>query len=154
MFAPGLGRATSEVLEMSLDVAFHGYGTHAICRYTGRFMLRPLLLLVHEIGTYCARQRQRRIIVDVRDSPGTLSVIDQYEHGVQTARSAIRGIRVAVVARADQAQPDRLWETIARNRGLTARIVADPAEALEWILDESAQPVRASGAYRPTSAVA
>ena len=98
VIAPGLGRAISEVLEMSLDVAFHGYRTHAI-----------------------------------------------------------RGIRVAVVARADQAQPDRLWETITRNRGVTARIVADPTEALEWILDESAGPVRsprAPGAYRPTRAVA
>jgi hypothetical protein len=106
--------------------------------------LQPLLDLIRHIGTYSARRSQRRIIVDVRDSHGRLSVTEQYEHGVQTARSVPAGSRLAVVARADQALSDRFWETVTRNRGLATRIASDPKEALDWLFEDVVRGDRAS----------
>jgi hypothetical protein len=49
--------------------------------------------------------------------------------------SIARGLRLAVVARAELIDPERFGITVARNRGLSANVFTSEAEAIDWLLD-------------------
>jgi hypothetical protein len=118
---------------MAPTVTFEDRGTYLHCHYAGRFELKPLLELARDVRAYCAEQGQRRALIDLRDSPGTLSTLERYEHAVGMAKEPRLGVRVALVVRPDQAYADRFWETMTRNRGMATHVSTDPTEALRWL---------------------
>jgi hypothetical protein len=118
---------------MASNVTIEARGTYLHCHYTGQFELKPLLELARDIRAYCAEHGHHRVLVDLRDSPGTLSTLERYEHAVGMAKEPRLGVRVALVVRPDQAYADRFWETMTRNRGMATHVSTDPTDALGWL---------------------
>jgi hypothetical protein len=118
---------------MASNVTFEDRGTHLRCHYAGPFELRSLLELAHDLRSYCAEHGHRRVLIDLRDSQGTLTTLERYEHAVGMVKEPPLGVRAAVVVRLDQAYADRFWETMTRNRGLVTHVSTDPTEALAWL---------------------
>jgi hypothetical protein len=118
---------------MGLRASFEDRGSYLLCQFAGRFELADRLELTREIRAYCTEHGHRRVLVDVRESQGTLGPLDRYQHAIEMARPGSLGVRTAVVARPDQVFPDRFWETVTRNRGLVTRVVTDMEEAIVWL---------------------
>jgi hypothetical protein len=122
---------------MASNVRFDDRGPYVRCHYVGPFELVALLELTRAIRDYCTEHAHRRVLVDLRDSQGALSTLERYEHAVVMARDRTLSMRIAIVARPDQAYADRFWETMTRNRGLVTHVTTDEAEARRWLeIDE------------------
>jgi hypothetical protein len=118
---------------MGENVTFRIRPTYLLCHFTGPCDLPALIELTRTVREYCNEHGHRRVLVDVRESHGTFSVLARYRHAVEIAKPGWLGIRVAIVARPDQVLPDRFWETATRNRGLDTRVVTDSEEGVAWL---------------------
>jgi len=76
----------------------------------------------------------RETLVDIRKQKGTAPTEDLFYFGTQVPKN----VRFAVLARRNS--DDEFVETVARNRGATARLFFGPEEeAVDWLL---AKPIR------------
>ena len=87
--------------------------------------------VIARMGEEVRRTQARRLLVDVREVIGQMSVTDHANVGVLLAHH-IGSIRCAVVARADR--PRGEIEPAARRGGVDYRPFDHPDEAVEWLL--------------------
>lgn len=118
---------------MAAPSAMEARDSYLRCTYRGPFELAPLLDLMRDLRRYCTEHGHRRVLVDVRQSPGTLTPLARYQHAVEMAKPGGIGARTVVLARPDQVLPDRFWETATRNRGLATRVATTEDEAQAWL---------------------
>jgi hypothetical protein len=74
----------------------------------------------------------RATLIDVRLVPGPLTFINRYQLG-KVAGQYLAGLRVGCLMYPDQADPQRIGQLAARNRGALVEIFTDPTEAEEWL---------------------
>jgi len=78
----------------------------------------------------------RRILADIRAAGfGPPTVFDRYNVFKRWAASAGGAVKMAVVARPEFIDPERIGVTIAENRGFIANVFADESEAIDWLLE-------------------
>jgi hypothetical protein len=77
-----------------------------------------------------------KVLVEVTNLEGTLSVLDSYSLVVDVFRSIRwRGITKAAVVDADGSRIQMAFsEIVARNRGYNYRIFTDKEQAIKWLL--------------------
>jgi len=118
---------------MSTDTVFEDRATYVAAEYSGRMVYHALPELVASVMAYCESTGHERVLLDVTKTTDELSVIDRWRAGLLMACSWRRDIRLAVLGRPDQLLPDRFFETVTRNRGLSTGVFTDPSEAVGWL---------------------
>jgi len=93
-----------------------------------------LAAVLEHVMQECQTFAQTRLLVNVRslDFP-SLSAVDRYELSETVAGFWDRSILLAMVARADQIDPERFGQKVAVNRGLFVAVFTDEVPAVEWL---------------------
>jgi hypothetical protein len=104
----------------------------------GDYCLGAAKTLAAEVRERCRALGQIRVLVDITRVQGPIPAPDRYEIGVLCAE-ILGHVRLALLARPDQIT--RLFEDVARNRGMAARIESDTAAAVAW-LRQAPAPLR------------
>jgi len=87
-----------------------------------------------EIARRCKADGFSKVLVE-EDFGTDNSMVDMYEIVSQGHRIGLTGIKIAFVERhASQIDNALFGETVARNRGLLAKVFADVQEAEAWLL--------------------
>jgi hypothetical protein len=87
-----------------------------------------------EVTIYCKENGFSKVLVE-EDFGTDNSMIDTYEIITQGQKMGLAGIRIAFVDRHPEQMNTNLFaETVARNRGLIAKVFTDIKEAEEWLL--------------------
>lgn len=87
-----------------------------------------------DIATYCEEHGFSKILVE-EDFKTDNSILDTYEFISQADISDFVKIKIAFMDRhPEQANTNLFGETVARNRGIQARIFTDLQEAAQWLL--------------------
>ena len=87
-----------------------------------------------EIVTYCKENKISKVLVE-EDFGTDNSIIDTYEIMTQGQKIGFTGVKIAFVDRQpDQMNTNLFGETVARNRGLIAKVFRSVKEAEKWLL--------------------
>ena len=86
----------------------------------------PLIELCQERGVF-------RILMDVRELDVAIDTVRLYETGADLRRLRDAGIRVAFLTTPEKISPDLFYETVARNRGVSARTFTNEETAANWL---------------------
>ncbi len=107
---------------------------YVFCRYAGPFEASHLVDVGPAVAAFCAENQLQRVLVDLRDSAGDLTVEDRYRVANTAPYDVPTRIRVAICIRADQGDAHNTWSSAMAERGFTAKSFVDPESALEWLL--------------------
>jgi hypothetical protein len=111
--------------------------SYAVFRPEGPTDIVAFVELLKKAMKACQEHGAKRILVDITLlSHKALSTVDRFNFATGLAAFWDRGIRVALVGRADQVDPERFGALVARNRGLEAPVFTTESEALEWLLED------------------
>jgi hypothetical protein len=118
---------------------------YASFRPVGRVTWKTALELFEQAMGACSENCVTRLLVSTALLTHTpLTLAERYFLGEGLARRWDRSIRLSVVARADQIDPDRFGWRVARNRGLDFGLYEIEAEAIRWLfeaVEEQANPL-------------
>src|SRR5262245_8952550 len=109
---------------------------YAHFRPIGRVTWRSAITLFEQAMAACNENQVTKVIVDTKlltHQPLTLA--DRYFLGEALARLWDRSIKLCVVARSDQIDPDRFGWRVAHNRGLDFGLFEDETEAMQWLFE-------------------
>ncbi len=89
-----------------------------------------------QLTELCERFGKKKLLIDITKTRLPLSTLDKFEIGDNTIIFALHQIKVAVVANAEQIDPERFGELVAVNRGANLHIFNDVPSAEEWLMEE------------------
>jgi hypothetical protein len=114
---------------------------YARFRHSGRMTFADALSQGAAAVAYCREQKVRRLLVDATglQLPEPPRQMDRFDFGTRLAEAGQSAVKVAVVARAEMLDPQRLGAVVARNRGMLAQSFDNYEAALAWLLDPAAK---------------
>ncbi|MEO6876778.1 MAG: hypothetical protein ABI222_18355 [Opitutaceae bacterium] len=74
----------------------------------------------------------KALFADLREVPGLFTFTERYQLG-ELAGQHLRGTPIAVLAREEQLDPDRIGRMVAQNRGANLEIFTEEAAAHAWL---------------------
>src|SRR5262245_25210793 len=86
------------------------------------------------IAEHCKCANYKRLLIDFTARQKKVTIADRFNFGEKSQVFAIQNIKVAVLARPDQFEPQKFGELVARNRGVNLRGFTDVQAAEEWLL--------------------
>ena len=119
------------------ELSIESQSDHLRVHAEGRRTRSTASTLTQDIYKAAAKSRHSKILVDVRELRGRLSVFESL-FVVQDEFPKLRGKgikRAAVVDREPQGMRRWFFETAAQNRGFDLRVFAKEKQALNWLLD-------------------
>ena len=121
---------------MTAPAAFDLNEGYASFRPVGPTTMEGFLLLLDQARRACQEQGLTKLLVNAtRLSHRPLMTADWFQWGSGLAVLWDRNIRLAMVARTDQIDPDRFGALVAQNRGLHYGLFTNEEEALGWLLE-------------------
>jgi hypothetical protein len=103
-----------------------------IIQAQGRDLFDNMEETMAAIATAIKARPVRATLLDVRAVPGPLNFINRYQLG-KTAGQHLAGLLVGCLMHPEQADPQRIGQTAARNRGAMVEVFIDAAEAEAWL---------------------
>ena len=100
--------------------------------YEGNSSLIELMSAQYEVNALLAAKRWNRIVVDITGLLTQFAAYELFELARSLSADLPESVRIALVARPDQANQARLIEGIARNEGLFLSFFLDVEEAANW----------------------
>jgi len=98
----------------------------------GRDILERMAATMQAIAAAIRARPVRATLVDLRAVPGTVNFLDRYQLGSMAGRHLPR-IQLAVLVTDEQADPNRIGQLVALNRGANVEVFTDPAAAEVWL---------------------
>ena len=98
----------------------------------GRDIIQQKATVIQAIADELKRTHRRAALVDARAVPGPLSFMDRFQLGT-TAGRYLAGTAIGVLARSDQADPHKIGQLVARNRGVDVEVFTEATLAETWM---------------------
>ena len=87
------------------------------------------------IAEHCGRANKNKLLLDFTNTHGGLSLAERYWLGDHAETFMFHNlIKVAVVVRPEQRDPQKFGERVARNRWVNACVFTTAYDAKEWLL--------------------
>lgn len=123
---------------MSIEVETRIEKDYLFFRFYGEFSINEASRVFKFIIDTAVENRKTRILVDVFDLRGNITVIERFqmsEYLAQYARENALGKinKVAFAGSEPLVDRGRFGETVAVNRGLRTKIFIDLKEAVDWV---------------------
>ncbi len=120
---------------MSVQLQMEQMPGYLAARFTGAVLLLDDVLRQFElIAENCKLTSNKKLLIDITGLDVKISFMDRFHAGERFVIFARYGIKIAVVGRPEQLDPDKLAARVARNRGIDAWSFTDFNEAEEWLL--------------------
>ena len=101
--------------------------------YEGNLSMIEIMSARYEANALLAAKRWNRIVVDITSLLSKFAAQELFEFARGLAADLPESVRVALVARPDQAKQAKLIENVARNDGLFLSFFLDVEEAIIWV---------------------
>ena len=98
----------------------------------GRQIVENKSATIQAIAEEARKASVRAALLDTREVPGPVSFMDRFQLGALAGRY-LSGVSIGVLARPDQADPQKIGQLVAKNRGVAVEVFTDPAAAEAWI---------------------
>jgi len=101
-------------------------------RFTANIRLKDMYRLYAAIRQRAVADKAIEVLIDASAYQQRLTVFERLQM-ILAFVAHLRGFRVAGVLSETTVDPDRLGETMARNRGANVRVFLQMADALHWL---------------------
>lgn len=101
-------------------------------RVLGRGLIERKAETFQALAAAIKTRSPQATLVDLRAVSGPITFMDRYLVGEQTGRF-LSGLTVAALMTEEQADPERIGQKVAQNRGARVKVFTDPAEAEAWL---------------------
>lgn len=98
----------------------------------GREILENKSVTIQAIAAALKEHQVKAALLDVRAVPGILTFMDRFQLGTHAGRF-LGGMSIGVLARSDQADPQRIGQLVAQNRGVDVQVFTEATEADAWL---------------------
>src|SRR5215510_9661375 len=86
------------------------------------------------IAEHCKRTKKDKLLIDTTGFEVKVSTVDRFHLGERLGIFARNKIKVAVVSRPEQIDPQKFGVLVAQNRGVSVETFTDFQAAEEWLL--------------------
>jgi hypothetical protein len=138
-------------LKMSIQLQIEEMPGYLAAKFTGAGEAEEIWRQFELIAENCKRANKNKLLLDLTETYGTLSLVDRYRFGDGAEIFVYyKLIKVAVACRSEQLDYQRFGEMVARNRWVNARVFTGLEDAEKWLLLEPPAPKnRATGHHHP-----
>lgn len=111
-----------------------------LCLYcTGHSTVEEVKKVFVKVVDVALEHKKSRVLVDANKVTGTFSIFERYEVSELLAREVIqraigKKLKIAICGQEPLIDPQRLGETVAKNRGVNLKVTTDLNEAKRWLL--------------------
>lgn len=124
---------------MSLQLQIKEMPDYLAAKFTGMRNTQEVRRQFKLIAERCKRAHKNKLLLNVAKVHGKISVADRYFFGNETELFLhYKLIKIAVVGRPEQVDPQKFGEIVARNRWVNLRVFTSVADAEKWLLLEPA----------------
>ena len=105
-------------------------------RPIGDISFEKCVSIVADAMVYARENGMTELVANVRGlntSFASVTIFDRYTMAIRWAESAGSNLRVAMVARPEMLDPDKIALLMAQNRGATGEVFTNEAEAMAWL---------------------
>jgi predicted N-formylglutamate amidohydrolase len=110
---------------------FQNKGAYLLVEINEPYSVEMISSAIHEVTAYCREQNLNKALVDMRNMPGSPSILDRHLHGIEVAKEWGSRIKAALILRPENLS--HMTENTAINRGANLLSTSDVAHALEWL---------------------
>lgn len=106
-------------------------GEYLLVEINETYSLKMINSAIREVAAYCEERHLNKVLVDMRNMPGTPSILERHLHGIEVAKVWGSRIKAALIL-----QPERIrhmTENTAVNRGANLWTTPDFDLALKWL---------------------
>jgi hypothetical protein len=114
------------------DISFERESNYLVVRAHTRYVLAEKDAACMTIAAAFAAQPIKAALVDLREVPGPYSFMDRFGLG-EAAGRYLAGTPIAALLTDEQADPERIGQLAARNRGANVEVFLDLAAARAWM---------------------
>jgi len=126
---------------MSIQLQIEEAPDYLAAKFTGAGEAEEIWRQFELIAEQCKRANKNKLLLDITETYGTLSLVDRYRLGdVAEVFVYYKLIKVAAVSRPEQLDHKRFGEMVARNRWVNARVFTSLDDAEKWLMLEPAAP--------------
>jgi hypothetical protein len=137
-------------VKMSIQLQIEEMPDYLASKFTGAGVAEDIWRQFELIAEHCKRANKNKLLLDITETYGTLSLVDRYRLGdVAEIFVYYKLIKVAVVSRLEQLDHKRFGEMVARNRWVNARVFTSAEDAEKWLMLEP--PARKQARHRTSS---
>jgi hypothetical protein len=122
--------------KMSYRLGFEANESFLIATAIGDRSLQTVIDMYKDLLAVCADKKIKKVLVDVQSMEGHLRFMESFEfitHYFPNIRNRNIINKCAVVDRKENEDENRLFETIAVNRGYTLNVFSDFNKAVDWL---------------------
>ena len=116
---------------MSLEVQICEAETHLSIKAVGPYSLVNLRDLFDKVKEASEKRAKQRVILDVTEVAGTISLVDMHVLGEHCSRVWKQAFRTAIVSSKEGL--NKFFEIVAQNRGVQVAVVPNQGAAMEWL---------------------
>ena len=119
---------------MSFQLDLKEMPGYLAARFTGSGAAEEVWRQFELIAEHCQRAQIDKLLIDITNAKGTLSITDKYQAAEESRIFARYGIKVAFIEIPERVDPRKFFLLTARNRGVNVEAFTDWQAAEEWLL--------------------
>jgi hypothetical protein len=120
--------------KMSVQLQIEEMPGYLKARFIGAGATEEIKRQFESIAEKCKSTKKNKLLLDFRDVPIDISLVDRYELGERTLVFAQYNCKVAAVCKPEHHDSACFLGTVAQNRWVDLRVFANVEDALEWLL--------------------
>ena len=102
---------------------------------TGTYNFNEAKSIFSELMQLCSSQNKQKLLLDVRPMEGVISFFDRFNLANIFQDYIDRYIKMVILIKQNPAYREKIFETVANNRGVFIRVVYDEEEAIRFLKD-------------------
>jgi hypothetical protein len=99
---------------------------------TGSYLIDHKEAAIKAVAATIKARSLRALLTDMRGLTKSYGFMDRYQLG-ELAGRYLSTVPIATLNRVDQLDPEHIGQVVAKNRGASAEVFADEAEAYAWL---------------------
>ena len=120
---------------MSLNLTTVDEKDYLIAKISGHYTYNEVKKSYKEIMDICNTLNKNKLFIDIRNLEGTISFFDRFNLANFFQDYIDRYVKMVILIKDNPAYKERIFETVANNRGIFIKIVTEPEEAYQFLSD-------------------
>lgn len=118
---------------MSEELKITNQKDFILAEIRGNYNFENLKAYYRQIMKKCIESGHKKLMIDIRELEGTISFIDRFNLASVIDEFLDQFVKTVVLIKDNPAYQERIFETVANNRGAFVKIVIDEKEAYEFL---------------------
>jgi hypothetical protein len=120
---------------MNINVCVTRLAGYLSIKVDGDYSLSTGQAIIDRVLAESLKNKQDKILLDLRDLNGSIPGLDRYELGEYASSRWKQPLRVAIIGKAEEI--NKFFENVAVNRFVRTFVVTDFHAALDWLAGKS-----------------